>query len=111
MQRKARTVKEEKLKQVLNSVKALTATCGMRFIPVDTTVTGNFSSIQNIGTLPVTIDVSECAVTGIDDWPEADFTLAGGVTMYGDFTSISIDNPFGISMLDPFFNLIAVEKC
>ena len=111
MQRKARTEKEQALKEVVDVAAAFNNKCKSKWIPVDSTVTGNFSSIQNVGIFNVTIDVSECVVTGVEDWPTSDFQLAPGAIIYGDFTSIGHDNTFGISGLDAFFALLAIKKC
>ena len=110
IQREPRSEKEIALKKLLDVVNELIDSCGSTLCQVGTT-TGNFRSITNCSFVWVTIDVSETTVTGVEDFPTANFTMAPGTTISGNFTSVGVINSFGVSLIDNWWNLIASNKC
>ena len=105
-----RSNKEIALKKLLDTANELIDSCGITYCSAGTTV-GNFTSITNTGYTDLEIDVSETSVTGIDDFPGADFLMEPGTTIYGNFTSVGIINTYGISALDNIFSIFASNKC
>lgn len=108
---KIRSEKDEALKALATTVRGLTADCEMQIIGVATTTTGTWTEIQNIGIFPVTIDVSECVVDGIADFPAANFQLEPGASLYGNWSSVGTINTWGVSGLDQYFIIGAVKTC
>ena len=109
-QRKPRDEEEQILQELADRSGAQVNSCGSKWCPVGTT-TGSFSSITNVGTLDITIDISETTVTNIDNFPTSDFVMAPGTTLVGDFTSVGVINTFSFAAFDPLFNVIAAKKC
>ena len=111
-QRKPRDNEEIALRELADAAADLIdARCGTAWCVVGTALTGTFSSITNVSFVSVTIDVDETDVTGLEDWPAADFELEPGATLIGDFTKVTILNTFGVAGLDNLFNVFAAKKC
>mgnify|MGYP003113757889 CR=1 FL=1 len=110
-QRKARDEEEQALEELAKLTGDLINKCGLHWCEPGTPISGSFDRITNASSLPVGIDVSETTVTGVADFPASDFELAPGASITGNFTAVGIYNTFGLSALDPMFNVVASKKC